>query len=235
MVEALRRHPVRLVTIVFAVVLLSVVSYLILRPSVKSANPPTEEYPVRGIDISSHNGRIDFGRVATQVQFVIIKATEGATWTDRSFESNYTSARDAGLKVGIYHFFRFDSDGLSQGRNLNVAIFNRRPDLPVAIDVEDTGNATGVPYDTIMARLHTLVDFLEAHGHKVMFYTNKQGYRRYIEHDFPGYPLWICSFSNPPVSAPWMFWQYSHTGKVAGIEGDVDMNTFNGQLRDFTF
>lgn len=234
MVEALKKHPVRIVTIVFAVVLLTVVSYLILRPSVKSADPSTEQYPVRGIDISSHNGKIDFSRAARHVKFVIIKATEGATWTDKNFDSNYTSARNAGLKVGAYHFFRFDSDGLRQARNINVALFNRKLDLPLAIDVEDTGNASGIPLDTICSRLHTMVSFLENHGHTVMFYTNKHGYRRYIEREFPEYPLWICSFSNPPVNAEWLFWQYSHSGNVDGIDGEVDMNTFNGSPNDFT-
>ena len=234
MVEALRRHPLRIVSIIFAEVLMATVTYLMVRPSVRSAAPSTELYPVRGIDISAHNGRIDFTRVARQVKFVMIKATEGATWNDKNFDYNYRAARDAGLKVGAYHFFRFDRDGTEQARNINVALFNRHLDIPLAIDVEDTGNASGVAHDTIMSRLHALVDFLESHGYSVMFYTNKQGYRRYIKDDFSMYPLWLCSFSNLPADMPWTFWQYSHSGSVDGIEGEVDMNTFNGKEADFT-
>ncbi len=233
MLETLREHPVRILTIVFAVLILSVVSFLILRPSAREANPSPETYPVRGIDISAHNGEIDFNILARSAEFVYIKATEGVTWNDRVFERNYSLARESGLKVGVYHYFRFDRSGLSQGINLYNALWNKTVDLPVAIDVEDSGNASGVPVDTIVARLHDMVDYLEKHEIDVMFYTNKKGYRRYLESDFSSYPLWICSFTTPSDDIKWLFWQYTHSGKVEGIVGDVDMSVFNGSLIRF--
>lgn len=64
-------------------------------------------YPVMGVDISNHNGAIDFGRVSRDgISFVIIKASEGQQYRDPAFASYYREARRAGLKVGAYHFFR---------------------------------------------------------------------------------------------------------------------------------
>ena len=64
-----------------------------------------------GIDVSNHQGRIDWNKVANDdnVQFVYIKATEGATYVSPTFEQNIREAREAGLKVGFYHFLRATS------------------------------------------------------------------------------------------------------------------------------
>ncbi|MDE6334907.1 MAG: hypothetical protein K2L77_09715, partial [Muribaculaceae bacterium] len=109
------------------------------------------EFPIRGIDISAHNGPVDFMQVlADSIDFVYIKATEGATWRDALFEQNYRAARDAGLAVGIYHFFRFDVPGWRQSVNIIGAIGNRHLDMPVAIDVEEWGNPAQFTTDDII-------------------------------------------------------------------------------------
>lgn len=88
------------------------------------ANTPAMEpdkslYPVRGIDISAHNGVIDFDKVRNAgYDFALVKATEGTDFKDTMFVSNIHNARKAGMKVGAYHFFRFDTDGELQALNL---------------------------------------------------------------------------------------------------------------------
>lgn len=233
MVEALRRHPIRIVIIFFAVAVCSVVSFLIVRPSVSEATPCLDDYPVKGIDLSAHNGEVDFDSVAAHYDFVILKATEGGNWTDRSFESNFMKAREAGLKVGAYHYFRFDRPGLPQAINIYNTLYNKRLDLPLALDVEDHGNAKGVDRNLVIERLRELVDFLVGHGVSLMFYTNKLGYNRYVEPEFADFPLWICSFTDPPVHGHWDFWQYTHSGHVPGVAGDTDINLFNGSKTEF--
>ncbi len=228
MVESLKRHPVRIVTIVFAVAVIAVGAFLMFRPSPTSADPSRRDFPVRGIDISAHNGQVDFQRLSDEIDFVIIKVSEGATWNDRDFDENYRKAKEAGLKVGAYHFFRYDRPGVPQAINVYNALWKKQLDLPLAIDVEDTGNAAGVDNDTINRRLHDMVRFLENRGIKLMFYTNKRGYHRHIARDFSIYPIWICSFTDPPIRDEWAFWQFTHSGNVAGVNGAVDVNVFNG-------
>lgn len=191
------------------------------------------EYPVVGIDLSAHNGKVDFDSIRRSgVDFVFLKASEGVSLQDPRFYSNYVAARRAGLAVGAYHFFRFDCDGRRQAMNLMRVIRSVSIDLPVAIDVEEWSNPAEVPTDIIVARLQAMSDHLEANGHPTMFYTNKNGVGRFLRDNFDDRPLWICSFTDPPLShRDWLFWQHSHCGRIAGVKGDVDMNTFNGSHR----
>lgn len=193
-----------------------------------------DRYPVRGIDVSSHNGDIDFSKVrADGYEFAFIKASEGSDFKDKNFRTNYAKARKAGIKTGAYHFFRFDKDGVDQAINFLKAVGNRRLDLGLAVDVEQQGNPEGISKDLITERLTAMVEFLYLMGYRVTFYTNKTGYEEFLMESFPGYPLWICSFSEHPIDADWTYWQYDHHGKVNGIKGDVDLNAYNGTREEF--
>jgi len=194
----------------------------------KPAHVDFSRYPLRGIDVSAHNGSVDFHKVARAgYDFVWIKASEGETFRDTLFTRNFDSATAAGLRVGAYHYFRFDCDGMLQAVNLCRSLQGRRPELGVAIDVEEEGNATGIPTPVIQARLAVMLDYLNLRGLPITLYTNKDGYYEYLADEFSDYPLWICSFTddNPIDDAPqWIIWQYSHSGRVPGIKGKVDEN-----------
>lgn len=192
------------------------------------------KYPVRGIDISSHNGIIDFNKVAASgIEFAFIKATEGGDFKDKNFRTNFNRAKSAGLKTGVYHFFRFDRDGVEQAINLLRTVGSRKPELGIVIDVEKNGNPDSIPHDAINRRLTAMVDYLNLLGHRVMFYTNLDGYYEYLVDSFPGYPLWICRFQENPINAEWTFWQFSHKGAVEGIKGEVDLNVFCGNREEW--
>lgn len=193
-----------------------------------------EKYPVRGIDISSHNGNIDFNKVAASgIEFAFIKATEGGDFKDKNFRANFNRAKSAGLKTGVYHFFRFDRDGVEQAINLLKTVGSRKPELGIVIDVEKNGNPDSIPADVVNRRLSAMVDYLNLLGHRVMFYTNLDGYYDYLVDTFPGYPLWICRFQENPINAEWTFWQFSHKGAVEGIKGEVDLNVFCGNREEW--
>lgn len=189
-----------------------------------------DRYPIVGVDLSAHNGHVDFKKVAADgVKFVFLKATEGTTFTDSKFIDNYHNARRAGLKVGAYHFFRFDCDGYEQGRNFLSTVDSLELDLPLAIDIEEWGNPEGYKNAEIITALRGMIFALEGSRHKVIIYTNKNGYGRFVRDYFDDMPVWVCSFTNPPIGGDrWILWQHSHQSQVDGISGLVDMNTFNG-------
>lgn len=204
------------------------------RPIYKALSPkPVEEgdlteFPVRGIDISSHNGSVDFGRAASLgFRFVIMKASEGSDFKDAAFIDNIRRAREAGLKVGVYHFFRFDADGRMQALNLLHSVRGRRLDMPLVIDLEEWGNPN-VATSAVVSRLETMLAALDDAGMSVMLYTNKDGYYRFVRGRFDRYPLWLCSFSEIDRSIPWTFWQYSHRGRIGDPLRYIDMNIFRG-------
>lgn len=189
-----------------------------------------ERFPIVGVDLSAHNGEVDFKRVAADgVNFVFLKATEGSTFKDPKFNANYEAARSAGLTVGAYHFFRFDSDGYEQGRNFLETVDSLALDLPLAIDIEEWGNPECDDTEAVVEALRGMIFALEGGRHKVIIYTNKNGYTRFVRGRLEEMPVWVCSFTNPPMpSDEWLLWQHSHESHVDGIDGPVDLNTFNG-------
>lgn len=229
----LRTMRLRMIILLLALMLTAMAGvvcayYLWWREAV-IVSPDPAAYPVRGIDISAHNGVVDFDKVASVgMDFVILKATEGATFKDKNFTTNYRKARKAGLKVGAYHFFRFDVGGYMQALNLMHSIKGRRLELPVVIDVEEWSNPRDHTTHDILTRLQTMINTLEAHGYHVMLYSNKDGFEKFFSQQFAHYPLWLCSFTGAPEAGNMRLWQFSHVGSVSGVDGKVDINTFNG-------
>ena len=190
-----------------------------------------KRYPITGIDLSSHNGDVDFERVHDQgVSFVYLKASEGVTFRDKKFRSNLAAARRAGLKAGAYHFFRMSRDGKQQAQLFAATVEGLTMDLPLVIDVEDWQNDKLVRDADKRARLAAMVSDLRQRGYDVMIYTNGDGYRKYVRGHFDHLPLWLCSFKSPAELdvIPHRFQQYSHWGEVPGVNGEVDLNIFTG-------
>lgn len=189
------------------------------------------EYPVVGIDISKHNGNVDFKQLAADsLSFVFIKATEGNEYVDPTFHRNYALAKQAGLKVGAYHYFRMAKNGTVQAYNFLKSVKDKEIDLPLVIDVEEWGNDIFVDRDEAVKRLVKMVECIENNNYKVMIYTNKDGYKKFIRGNLDDKLLWLCTFKQPEkvVDYNWTILQYSHWGEVAGIDGEVDLDVFNG-------
>lgn len=146
--------------------------YLVkIRGVAHAVNVSRDEYPILGVDLSSHNGDIDFNRLkADSVDFVMLKATEGTTFKDPKFNRNYTEARKAGIShIGAYHFFRFDTDGEMQAMNLINSLRGKTIDLPVAIDLEEWTNPKHLDTDEVVTRLQAMIDYLEINGLTILF------------------------------------------------------------------
>ncbi|MDE7452334.1 MAG: hypothetical protein K2M52_03275 [Paramuribaculum sp.] len=186
-------------------------------------------YTIKGVDISSHNGDVNFNSLARQgIDFVYIKGTEGTDFKDNKFNVNFRKAAEAGLKVGMYHFFRFDTSGYMQALNVINSLRGLKPDLPVAIDLEQWTNPRGISIDSVVKQVEKMADVLAKEGLEVVIYTNKDGYSRFYRNRLEKYPLWLCSFTDIEEKYDWLFWQYSHRGRLEGVDRLVDMNLFNG-------
>ena len=202
-----------------------------------SVNVDRYRYPVAGINVSKHNGDIDFDEVRDDdYQFVFIKASEGKTYRDDAFDRNYRGAREAGLKVGAYHFFRKNRTGREQADNLLGAVQGKQLDLPLVIDLEDDwGNGATVSRQVALERVMEMIGILNDKGYKVMIYTNLDGYNKYYKDLLADNDLWLCSFTSPDLQPdlPHLFQQYSHVGEVMGAKGDVDLNVFRGSKSEW--
>jgi lysozyme len=196
--------------------------------------PSQERYPIRGIDVSHHQGPIDWVRVRTSGQsFAFIKATEGADFRDVRFSENWREARAQGLVTGAYHFFTFCSPGVAQAENfLGIAPVDIGA-LPLAVDVEFTGNCVGwESVDEIRRELRAFVESVRSRvGQPPLLYTTEEVRVELIPDELHGHPYWLRSlWGEPSGAAHLQFWQYSDTGRVPGVTGEVDLNVFIGPM-----
>ena len=77
-----------------------------------------DKYPVKGVDVSSYQGEINWEILSEQnISFAFIKATEGSSLVDKNFAYNFEEAKKTSIAVGAYHFFSYDSKGETQAEN----------------------------------------------------------------------------------------------------------------------
>lgn len=185
-----------------------------------------------GIDVSAHQGDIDWARVASdsaKIQFVYVKATEGATYQDKKYVRNVKGASAVGLKVGAYHYFRMTSGAHEQFRNFSGVLDSVPFDLIPMVDVETRDKAS---VEQLQDSLTVFLDLLEKrYGVAPMIYATNRSYNQLCAQVCEGkYQLYIGRYgSEEPVvtgESRYSIWQYSETGKVSGITKGVDLCAF---------
>ncbi len=191
-------------------------------------------FSVYGIDISRHQGNIDWGKFKNEnpadapISFVYIKATEGSDFTDVNFTDNFNNAREHGFIRGAYHFFSLHSTGLAQAEMFIKTVKLQKGDLPPMVDIEVN------PKDKtkFLQELKTFITKIEEHyGVKPILYTYRKYKTRYLtDKFFARYPSWVAHYYVDSLGkdVEWLIWQCSDMGEVPGIPEDVDINIFNG-------
>lgn len=187
-----------------------------------------------GIDVSAWQGDIDFNKVKKSgYEFVIIKAggNDVGFYTDSHFESNYTKAKKAGLKIGGYYFVDRTfcaSNAKDTADAFYNIVKNKTFDLPLFIDVETTPTSNK---STVTKGINIFCDYLSKKGYKSGVYASAiSGYvdRINIKNLSKNIYKWVASYSYKPSNAgkndTYCIWQKSSTGRVNGINGNVDIN-----------
>ena len=184
-----------------------------------------------GIDVSSYQKDIDWSATAKDknIKFVYVKATEGATYRSRHYEGNIANARQHGIRVGSYHFFRTTVSVESQFRNFTSTVKKEDQDLIPLIDVETKRGVTAAQLaDSVLAFANMIEDY---YGCRPMIYTGSSFYNSYLHGRISGYPLFIARYSKvqPRLAGgqKWILWQFSERGRIDGIDHYVDLCRFN--------
>ena len=191
---------------------------------VPSWRPPLEGGERYGIDVSAHQGGIEWDAVAGDgIEFAYVKAIEGGDFVDDRFDANWTGAEDAGLDVGAYHFFTLCTPGDVQARNFLAVASPQPAALPPAVDLELAGNCGARPpqraVEVELGRFLVLVE--EAWGQEAALYVGEDFEERYPA--LPDRRLWLRRFLLRP-SDEWWIWQLHGRARVDGIEGGVDLD-----------
>ena len=224
-------------------------AYLVYDGYIHVNGPAAGKYEIKGIDVSHYQGEIDWQSLSGQgIRFAYIKATEGSSHVDERFAVNYAEAGATSLKTGAYHFFSFDSPGLSQAEHFIRTVEAFDGMLRPAVDVEFYGNKEDNPPDPDQVEKE-LRDFLalveQAYDRKPVIYATMESWELYIRGRFEEYPLWIRDIWKKPVlpsseedsrEYQWTFWQYTNRGRLtgfSGVEKFVDLNVFYGNEGDW--
>ncbi len=194
---------------------------------------------LEGIDVSTYQGMIDWPMVAASGRKYAIARIGDGLGRDATFPRNWQGIKDAGMIRGAYQYFRPNSDPVAQA-DIVIAAVGRlgQGDLPVTCDVEAS---TAPDAATYVANLHTWIDRVQAAtGKAPIIYTGFYYWRDRVggSRDFAAHPLWHAQYTSaacPNIAdawTDWAFWQYSSTGTVPGISGNVDLDRFNGTMED---
>ena len=185
---------------------------------------------IKGIDVSKHQGVIDWKKVkAGGVEFAIIRIGYGgsAPVKDERFEENYKNAKGNGIKVGVYLYSYADSESdlIKEYESVIDWLGNRDLDLPVYFDVEDK-KMSSLSKSVLSNYVKTFCDKIEKAGYWAGIYANKNWLENKLDMNYlKDYTVWLAQWTNSPTyKGSYAMWQYTSNGKVDGIGGRVDMN-----------
>lgn len=218
---------------------------------------------IYGIDISKYQhlkGRkryniewgklrvVDLGNISNKnlrepadypVDFIYIKSTEGITILNPYYKKDYAAARKHGFTVGTYHFFSIFTPADKQARYFLKHSLLSKGDLPPVLDIEPTEaqiQKIGGD-DALFQQIRTWLRIVGSHcGRKPILYMNQQFVNRHLVNApdlIHEYQIWIARYGEYKPDLRLSFWQLSPNGKVKGIQGQVDINVFNGYQRAY--
>jgi lysozyme len=212
-------------------------------------NTTVQSAGVLGIDVSIHNGAINWQKVAQDpqtIKFVYAKATEGSTLRDTSFSANRAGANAVGLPVGAYHFYSLTTPPVRQAHNfVSVVEHLNVGDLPPVLDFENEIASNQI--NQVIQDLHAWLKTVESElGVRPIIYTAYNYWHNFLQNNssFNNYKLWVAQYgaNGAPAMRPpalfggwndWAIWQYTSKGVVQGIQDfrgrptDVDLNRYN--------
>ena len=192
-----------------------------------------------GVDVSTYQKEIDWQAVAGDgIDFAILRLgyrgyTEGGLFMDQTFETNLQGALDAGLDVGIYFFSQAITPEEAEAEASFVlnAVEGYNITYPIAFDWEPITPGSGARTDSLDNDTLTrcadafCAKIQEAGCQPAVYFNQSLGYLRYDLRELTGYNLWLAEYdTKPDFYYHFDLWQYTHTGQVAGIQGDVDLD-----------
>lgn len=184
------------------------------------------------LDVSRHQGNIDFKRVAqSPVKWIYLKATEGSTHVDPKFLEYARDAKAVEMKVGAYHYFSERSSASDQAAHFLNMLRQVDIDLIPVVDVEVQKLYTP---DQLCDSLQVFLDCVEKEfGCKPMIYSGEKFFTRNLLPFSKSYPVWLAKYSKdaPDVDVDVMLWQSTESGLINGIAGMVDVSVFMNNHR----
>lgn len=185
----------------------------------------------KGIDVSQHNGVIDWKKVQNAgVEFAILRAGYGVydpNQIDKCFERNYSECKRLGIPVGAYHYsYAKNPEGAKKELEFFLEIIKGKTfEYPMCFDIEDR-SIENLPRDILTDNVITFCKGLEAKGYYSAVYCSTNWIYNILDRSrLKDIDLWLADWrEKPDKSIKKGMWQHSRDGKVDGIKGDVDLD-----------
>lgn len=197
----------------------------------RNPRPNTNKYPVLGVRLSQTDGHQDFTDLKEQgVQFVYLKATEGASYFDDNFTTNYSQATAGALAVGVYHYFSFGSSPQKQAAAFDDHVGTSTGSLPIGIEV---AAYTKMPATkTLRQNLNVFIALLQSH------YVNRIiliGTDTMLDRigKLNGNPLRMVVSAKERHGRQGDFWQYANSAKLPGGDTNYQCLVYVGSKKQF--
>ncbi len=227
------------VGIVGVILSCGIIAFLFYKGYLRFNYPSSEEFPIIGIDLSHHQGNINWNKLKDEnISFIFIKATEGADFKDPKFKYNWNNAKRYGYSVGAYHFYRLCKTGIEQANNFIETVPKEPGSLPPAIDLEFGANCKTDKSGLLIIK--EIGDFIATitkyYGQEPIIYSTKEFYSDYLINNFRQCPVWIRDiYSHPmlPDNRGWTIWQFANRGHLNGINGFIDLNVYYSNRKQF--
>lgn len=185
---------------------------------------------MKGIDVSSHNGKIDWQKVkAVGIDFAILRAGYGKLekQKDDRFDENYKGAKNADIPVGAYWYsYAMDEDEARQEADVFLAVIKGKQfEYPLFYDVEESKQFE-LGKEKVSAIMRAFLERVESAGYFVGLYGSAFSLVTHTENDIKSrYAVWLAHWTERTnYSGAYGIWQHSCKGKVDGIIGDVDLD-----------
>lgn len=184
----------------------------------------------KGIDVSKHNGLIDWKQVKKNVDFSVIRAGYGRLieQKDKRFERNYAGCKESNIPCGVYwySYAKTVAEAQTEARVFLDVIKGKQFEYPVYLDLEEESQFH-LGKNTCSAIAEAFLEIVEKAGYFVGIYSSKSGLENYIDASIrKKYSVWVAhvNVQKTSYSMPFDMWQYSWKGRIDGISGDVDCN-----------
>jgi len=194
---------------------------------------------ILGIDVSKFQGKIDWKKVKESgIEFAIIRlgfrgyGDEGNIVLDSSFEENAKQAEKAGIKIGIYFFSQAitEAEAIEEANYVLDKIKDKNITYPVCFDLEkikyDTARTDNLTSEQITKMTLAFCRQIENAGYTPIVYGNAKTFTTRMQlEELNNYQKWYADYQKTPLYPyEFSFWQYTETGNVKGINGNVDIN-----------
>ncbi|MFI3325601.1 MAG: GH25 family lysozyme [Clostridia bacterium] len=194
------------------------------------------ETTLPGIDVSNYQGTIDFSEVKDSgVEVVIIRVASGSEYEDSKWEKNYENATDEGLYIGFYQYVTATSvdEAVTQANYFYELIKDKTYDFGLVMDFEPSDDLGTETINEIALAYLEKLEILT--GETPIIYSDVSRIKNVWNSSLSKYPLWVAEYdvSEPSSTGDWSEWigfQYSDTGSVNGVDGDVDLDYFKSSF-----